>query len=217
MKSVAGASVFHWLRLRSRLLMPAATTARLAELQARIRPHFLFNTLNTAIALVRVDPGRAETLLEDLAELFRAALADAQAQVTLEQEVELARRYLDIEQVRFGGRLQVQWELDPSAGPARLPPLILQPLVENAVYHGIEPGSQPGTINISARRVGDQVRLELINPYWPEHQHRQGNRMALDNIRERLQLHFDVEASLSSGPRDGRFEIRIEMPVRTAR
>ena len=184
--------------LRGRALSPALTEARLQALQARIRPHFLFNTLNTAIALVRVDPGRAETLLEDLAELFRAALADAQAQVTLEQEVELARRYLDIEQVRFGGRLQVQWELDPSAGPARLPPLILQPLVENAVYHGIEPGSQPGTINISARRVGDQVRLELINPYWPEHQHRQGNRMALVNITERLALHFDVEASLET-------------------
>jgi two-component system sensor histidine kinase AlgZ len=210
--AVAGASVFHWLRLRSRLLMPAATTARLAELQARIRPHFLFNTLNTAIALVRVDPGRAETLLEDLAELFRAALADAQTQVTLEQEVELARRYLDIEQVRFGGRLQVLWELDPSAGPARLPPLILQPLVENAVKHGVEPSAEGGTIRIKTSTHRGQAVLLVSNtvsgaPSTP------GHGIALRNVQERLQLMHDVAARFETSRRDGEYRVRIVVPL----
>ncbi|MBE2261495.1 MAG: histidine kinase, partial [Burkholderiaceae bacterium] len=112
---------------------PAATAARLTELQSRIRPHFLFNTLNTAIALVRDEPDRAEAVLEDLAELFRHALVDTGEQATLAQELELARRYLEIEQARFGERLRVEWSLDDAAGAALLPSLLLQPLVENAV------------------------------------------------------------------------------------
>ncbi|WP_374590627.1 histidine kinase [Aquabacterium sp.] len=210
--AVAGASVFHWLRLRSRLVMPAATSARLVELQARIRPHFLFNTLNTAIALVRVDPARAETLLEDLAELFRAALADAQAQVTLEQEVELARRYLDIEQVRFGQRLQVVWELDAQANPARLPPLILQPLVENAVKHGVEPSAEGGTIRIKTSVHRGQAVLLVSNtvsgaPSTP------GHGIALHNVQERLQLMHDVAARFETSQRDGEYRVRIVVPL----
>ncbi|HSV45560.1 MAG TPA: histidine kinase, partial [Ramlibacter sp.] len=123
------------LVLRAKARTPADTTARLSELQARIRPHFLFNTLNSAVALVREDPARAETILEDLADLFRHALVDHGEAVTLAQEVALAHRYLDIEQVRFGERLRVDWSIDPTAGGARLPPLLLQPLVENAVKH----------------------------------------------------------------------------------
>src|SRR6185436_18963421 len=120
------------LVLRAKGRMPADTAARLSELQARIRPHFLFNTLNSAIALVREDPARAETILEDLSDLFRQALRDTGEPVTLADEIELARRYLDIEQVRFGRRLRVEWAIDPEAGGARVPPLVLQPLVENA-------------------------------------------------------------------------------------
>ena len=118
--AVAGAGLalvlFEWLNLRAKALLPADTTARLAELQSRIRPHFLFNTLNTALALVRLDPPRAEAVLEDLAELFRVAITESSEAVTLAEEVELAQRYLAIEQIRFGARLQVSWELDPDAG-----------------------------------------------------------------------------------------------------
>jgi two-component system sensor histidine kinase AlgZ len=130
------------LTWRARGRMPAATTARLAELQARIRPHFLFNTLNTAMALVREEPAQAEEVLADLADLFRHALADQHGASSVAQEIELARRYLAIEQVRFGERLRVEWALDPRVGAARLPPLILQPLVENAVIHGVEPSAR---------------------------------------------------------------------------
>lgn len=210
--AVAGLGVFHWLRLRSRLLMPAATTARLAELQARIRPHFLFNTLNTAIALVRVDPGRAETLLEDLAELFRVALADSTAQVTLEQEIELARRYLDIEQVRFGARLQVKWELDAQAGAAKLPPLLLQPLVENAVKHGVEPSPDGGTIRVRTSVHRGQAVLLVSNtvsgaPSTP------GHGIALRNVQERLLLMHDVAARFETSQRDGEYRVRIVVPL----
>ena len=147
----AGAALLCWLHLRARAWQPADATARLAELQSRIRPHFLFNTLNTALALVRVDPARAEGVLEDLAELFRVALADAGASVALDEEVELAQRYLAIEQIRFGERLQVSWELDPRAGAARVPPLVLQPLVENAVRHGVEPAAAGRRASACAR------------------------------------------------------------------
>ncbi len=113
------------LQLRARARTPAATAARLTELQSRIRPHFLFNTLNSAIALVRAEPAKAESLLEDLSDLFRHALVEQGESATLEEEITLARRYLDIEQVRFGERMRVQWQIDPRAHAARLPPLLL--------------------------------------------------------------------------------------------
>ena len=129
--ALMAAMVMAGLVWRARALMPAATTARLAELQSRIRPHFLFNTLNSAIALVRAEPAQAEAVLEDLAELFRSALADPAESVTLGQEIVLAQRYLAIEQVRFGERLRVKWQLDAAADGARLPSLLLQPLCEH--------------------------------------------------------------------------------------
>src|SRR5439155_770040 len=130
-------AMFQWLRLRAQAKLPADTTAQLAELQSRIRPHFLFNTLNTALSLVRLDPARAEGVLEDLAELFRVALADQGESVTLAEEVELAKRYLAIEQIRFGERLKVSWELDPDAGHARVPPLRLQQQRRHARMAGV--------------------------------------------------------------------------------
>ena len=210
------AALAAYFSLRERAFSPALAEARLQALQARIRPHFLFNSINAVLSLMRQDPRRAETALEDLAELFRSVMTDNRNLVTLEEEVVLTRRYLELEHLRLGERLVVQWQVDPACLPALVPPMVLQPLVENAVYHGIEPGSQPGTIDISARRVGDQVRLELVNPYWPEHQHRQGNRMALANIGERLLLHFDVEASLETSIVDDRFRICINIPWKTA-
>src|SRR3569832_698880 len=145
------------LVLRAKARMPADTAARLSQLQARIRPHFLFNTLNSAIALVHEDPARAEAILEDLSDLFRHALMDSGESVTLADEIALARRYLDIEQVRFGERLQVEWSLDPQAGRARVPPLLLQPLVENAVKHGVEPSATGAQVKVSTQCRGGMV------------------------------------------------------------
>ena len=204
-----------YFSLRERAFSPALAEARLQALQARIRPHFLFNSINAVLSLLRRDPRRAETALEDMAELFRSVMTDSRDLVTLDEELTLTRRYLDLEHLRLGDRLMVAWSVDPLCGPALLPPMLLQPLVENAVYHGIEPGTEPGRIEISVRRAGDQLRLELFNPYWPEHQHRQGNRMALANIGERLALHFDVEASLETSIVENRFRILISLPWRT--
>lgn len=199
---------------RARGRMPAATQARLSELQARIRPHFLFNTLNSAIALVRADPARAETMLEDLADLFRHALSEAGDSATLAQELELARRYLDIEQVRFGERLRVRWSLDERAGQASLPPLVLQPLVENAVIHGVEPSLEGADIRIATRRRGDTVVLEVSNslPAGP-HPDTAGHGMAQANVRARLKLLHDVQASFRVGVVEGRYRARIQVPL----
>jgi len=201
--------------LRNRAFSPAISEARLQALQARIRPHFLFNSLNAVLSLIRKDPKRAEGALEDLADLFRTVMADNRELIALRDEVSLCRQYLNLEQLRLGDRLRVEWRLDPAAEEGMVPPMVLQPLVENAVYHGIEPGIEPGLIEVRIERRNDRLWLQLTNPYHPDYQHRQGNHMALANIRERLQLHFDVEASLNTRIADGRYEIGIAMPYRT--
>jgi two-component system, LytTR family, sensor histidine kinase AlgZ len=205
-----------YFHLRSRALSPAISEARLQALQARIRPHFLFNSLNAVLSLIRKDPKRAEGALEDLAELFRTVMADNRRLIALGEELSLCRQYLNLEQLRLGDRLRVDWRLDPAIEEALVPPMVLQPLVENAVYHGIEPGIEPGVIEVHIERRKDRLWLQLTNPYHKDYQHRQGNHMALANIRERLQLHFDVEASLDTRIADGRFEIGIAMPYRTS-
>lgn len=200
------------LAWRARAVGPAEAAARLAELQARIRPHFLFNTLNSAIALVRAEPERAEALLEDLSELFRQALAERGTAVTLAEELDLAARYLQIEQVRFGDRLRVEWVLDPAAGSARVPPLLLQPLVENAVRHGVEPSERGADLRISTQRRGGSVVLKVTNTV-PGTAAQPGHRLALDNVRDRLQLLHDVQGRFEAGPRKGAFQVRIEVPA----
>lgn len=203
------------LEWRAKGRMPAATTAKLAELQSRIRPHFLFNTLNSAIALVRQEPARAEGLLEDLSDLFWAALAEHGESVTLAQEIELAKNYLSIEQVRFGERLQVQWELDPAANLAKLPPLLLQPLVENAVRHGVEPSPKGASIVISTKREGSKVVVRISNtlPLSTNISSTAGSGMALNNVRERLNLLHDLESTFKTELKNGQFNVRIELPI----
>ncbi len=200
------------LMWRAKARMPAGTTARLAELQARIRPHFLFNTLNSAIALVREEPAKAESLLEDLSELFRHALADAKEAVPLSQELALAEHYLAIEQVRFGERLRVEWSVDETASRAKLPPLILQPLVENAVKHGVEPSPVGAVVRISTQRRGGVVVIKVTNTV-PAGSGRRGNGLALDNVRQRLSLLHDVQGRFQSALVDGVFQARLEIPV----
>jgi two-component system sensor histidine kinase AlgZ len=205
------ASYFH---LRNRAFSPALAEARLQALQARIRPHFLFNSLNAVLSLIRSDPKRAEVAIEDLAELYRMLMTDTRTLTTLDREIDVTRQYLNLEHLRLGERLRVDWDVGTAPRDALVPPLLLQPLVENAVYHGIEPGVAPGTIEIAIGRDGERVRVRLRNPYHPEHQHRQGNRIALANIRERLALHFDAEAKLDAGVDGDAYEIRMVMPYR---
>ncbi|MCZ8294405.1 MAG: histidine kinase [Hylemonella sp.] len=200
------------LALRARGRMPADTAARLSELQSRIRPHFLFNTLNSAIALVRAEPAKAETLLEDLSDLFRHALVDQGESVTLGDEIALARRYLDIEQVRFGERLQLEWALDPLADGARLPPLLLQPLLENAVRHGVEPSPTGAQIRISTQRRGSTVVIKVTNTV-PSGPGPHGHGVALDNVRDRLRLLHDVQCSFQTVHKDGIYQVRMEVPA----
>lgn len=205
-----------YFHLRNRAFSPAIAEARLQALQARIRPHFLFNSLNAVLSLIRKDPKRAEAALEDLAELFRTVMADNRQLIALGDELSLCRQYLNLEQLRLGERLSVQWRLDPGVEQALVPPMLLQPLIENAVYHGIEPGIGAGVIEVRIERRDDRLSLQLSNPYHEDYQHRQGNRMALANIRERLQLHFDLEASLDTRITGDRYEIGIVMPYRSA-
>jgi two-component system sensor histidine kinase AlgZ len=197
---------------RAKARLPAAAAARLAELQSRIRPHFLFNTLNSAIALVRAEPMKAEAVLEDLSELFRSALADPAESVTLGQEIELARRYLEIEEIRFGDRLRIAWSLDPQADQARLPPLLLQPLVENAIRHGVEPSATGAHVKISTLRRGATVVVKVTNSS-PAGTGERGNGLALANVRERLLLLHDLQARFQTVFRDGVFQVRLEIPA----
>lgn len=211
------AAFIAWLHDRARRERPAAATARLAQLQSRIRPHFLFNTLNSAIVLVRLDPARAEAVLEDLSELFRAALAGGEERLTatLREEVELARRYLEIEHVRFGERLRVEWDLDAQADGARLPPLLLQPLVENAVRHGIEPMPGGGVVVVSTRARHGMAEIVVRNPVGEARTQAPRHGLALRNVRERLRLMHDVAADFRIHQGNGRFEVKIVVPLVT--
>jgi two-component system sensor histidine kinase AlgZ len=198
--------------LRARALSPALSEARLQALQARIRPHFLYNSINAVLSLMRQDPRRAETALEDLAGLFRVLMADNRELSTLAREVELCRQYLDIEQLRLGERLKVEWHIDKMPAEALVPPLVLQPLLENAVYHGIEPQLAPGPIVVDIYTRREQLHIRLRNPYERSGSHHGGNKMALANIRERLALHFDAEASLQTRVGETSYEVHIAMP-----
>jgi two-component system sensor histidine kinase AlgZ len=210
--AVLAGSLWTWLVLRVRSRLPAEAAARLAELQARIRPHFLFNALNTAVALVRVDPSQAEVVLEDLAQLFRMALEDHGSAVSLAEEVDLAQRYLAIEQLRFGARLQISWQLDPAANRARVPPLLLQPLVENAVRHGVEPSPEPCRIQVITKVRRGQAVIRIVNSLSGRAS-RPGHGMALKNVRQRLALLHDVAAQFQVRTDGHRFEIEIEVPL----
>lgn len=201
-----------YFNLRNRALSPALTEARLQALQARIRPHFLFNSINAVLSLVRSEPRRAEAALEDMADLFRVLMADNRDLVPLEAEVELCRQYLNLEKLRLGERLQVEWHVDNMPRDALVPPLVLQPLLENAVYHGIEPAVEPGVVSINIYALRDQLHMVLRNPYRREGSHHAGNKMALGNIRERLSLHFDAEAVLQTRVGDSQYEVHITLP-----
>ncbi len=210
------AGLLGYLRLLAKAFSPALAEARLQALQARIRPHFLFNSLNAVLALIRRDPRRAERALEDLSDLFRTLMAEPRQFVRLADEIALLERYAGIEQLRLGERLRIIWEVDGAPSDALLPPLILQPLLENAVFHGVEPGTDTGEVLVRIERRGDRVLARIENPYIEAESRRAGNRMALDNIRERLALFFDAEARIETSAGASRYRVEIEIPYKVA-
>lgn len=206
-----------YFNMRSRALSPAITEAKLQALQARIRPHFLFNTINAVLSLIRSEPRRAETALEDMADLFRVLMSDNRDLVPLQDELELCRQYLSLEKLRLDDRLRLIWHIDKMPEDALIPPLVLQPLLENAIYHGIEPFQEGGEIHINLYLSRKEVHLVLTNPYRPDGDHHIGNKMALNNIRQRLALHFDAEAYLKTQISAGQYQVHIVIPYQKAK
>jgi two-component system, LytTR family, sensor histidine kinase AlgZ len=187
--------------------------ARIRALQARIRPHFLFNSMNTIAELTRSDPAKAEAAVEDLADLFRASLSEARNWVTLQEELDIARIYQRIEQLRLGERLHVEWQVNDLPMQTPMPSLLIQPLLENAVYHGIEPLPQGGTIVISGKKITTLLELTVSNPVPTQAgERRNGNGIALDNIRQRLDLAWPGQAQVLQSQAGGLYQITLRFP-----
>lgn len=217
----AGLVLQHYFELRSRAFSPALVEARLQALQARIRPHFLFNSLNAVLSLIRHEPRRAETALEDLADLFRVLMRDARDMGSLHDEVRLCEQYLAIEKLRLGERLQVQWHYnnidEAELHSVQTASLLLQPLLENAVHYGVEPSLAPATIHIDMQRNMDKIEIKIVNPYHGEVAAPGGNQMALENIRGRLSLLYDIEAQLNYRIIADEFEVKLHFPYKRIR
>jgi two-component system, LytTR family, sensor histidine kinase AlgZ len=193
----------------------AEAHSRIQALQARIRPHFLFNSMNTIAALTRSDPKRAEEAVEDLADLFRATLRDSHSPLRLKEELELTRIYQRIEALRLGDRLAVTWDVGSLPMRAFVPGLTVQPLLENAIYHGIEPLEHGGTVTIAGRVVGNEIELVVSNPVAQSAaggEPRSGNRLALDNIRQRLELAYGGRGSLIVDQQPDRYRVTVRFP-----
>lgn len=213
---------FLWWALRyqalsNNSLAPSLTEARLNALTARIRPHFLFNSLNAAVSLIRTRPEDAELIIENLAELFREQLKDNAQTSTLGKELDLAKGYIDIEQLRMGEqRLRCNWVANAPMD-AETPHLLLQPLLENAVYHGIEPSAAGGTISVRISHKNRQIYVSISNPMPPKEtaKHKEGNRMAMQNLKERLFLMFDSDAILTTKTDNSHFHVIMRFPYKT--
>ena len=200
-----------------RAQLAATSQARVEALQARIRPHFLFNSMNTIASLIRHDPAAAEHAVEDLSELFRAALGGDASESTLGEELHLTRRYLAIESLRLGPRLVVEWALaDDLPLELALPRLVLQPLAENAITHGIARLPRGGTLNLAVQRQGHELIIEIRNPLPPAGSDVHGNQHAQDSIARRLEHRFGARARLVAGARDGYYAAALHVPIQTA-
>ena len=210
---LGGMAVQHYFELRDRAFSPALTEARYQALQSRIRPHFFFNSLNAVLAVVRDNPAQAERMLESIAELFRAVMGDVRKLVPFEQELGLCRQYVEIEQTRLGERLVVDWQIGAVHPRARVPQLLLQPIIENAVRYGAERREGECRIIVRVRQIGFNLEFFVSNPIAREPLQREGNQIGLANIRGRLALIYDLEAKLDAQVRGNRFELTLTIPV----
>jgi two-component system sensor histidine kinase AlgZ len=204
---------YFYIQQQWKLNLNAQSKAEVQALKARIRPHFLFNSMNTIASLISFKPVEAEKAIEDLADLFRASLREQNIH-TLKDEIELTRSYLDIEKLRLDDRLQISWDIDNSQFDEEIPALSLQPLAENAIYHGIEPLPDGGTIHISAKRQGDSLIIAVSNPAPDdEAAHTSGNQMAQENIRQRLKLVYGSRAGFNINATKQNYTVTLEIPV----
>lgn len=202
-----------YLQQMLRVQQRAELESRIQALQSRIRPHFLFNSMNIIASLIGSDPEKAETVVEDLADLFRHALTDNHTLVPLRDELNLCRRYLAIEKLRLGDRLEAVWQIDDYGSGVQIPSLTLQPVIENAVYHGIQLLPEGGEIVVTVSREGDRIRIAVQNPRNPRMQHNKGNKMAIANVQTRLQAHFGASASIQAEVRENCYITHINYPV----
>lgn len=206
---------YFYLQEQLRSKQRTELTARLQALQSRIRPHFLFNSMNIIASLIHVDPDKAEQAVEDLSELFRASLK-AEGEIRFEEELNLCQHYVNIETLRLGDRLQVEWKLNAIPEGLRIPALTLQPLMENAIYHGVEPRSEPSVVRLSVDYDGRDVVIIMTNPVAPAAPHSRGNQMALANIRQRLRAHYGETAKLTMHADESIYTTYMSYPLRVA-
>ncbi|MCK4744012.1 MAG: histidine kinase [Sulfuriflexus sp.] len=210
---------YFYLQYQSNKSMRAESVSRIEALQARIRPHFLFNSMNIIASLTRSDPKLAEQAVENLSQVFRASLSDTNTQITLNEEISICKSYLQIEMLRLGERLCVEWHIDSNAEQDMIPPLLLQPLIENAVIHGIEPLPDGGTIVINAQHINnDQIlSLQVINPCDASNEHctssSKGNQLAHNNINARLDTLYEGVSHLKIVKEENKYIACIEIPV----
>jgi two-component system sensor histidine kinase AlgZ len=203
---------YFYVQYQLRRQVEAEAESRFQALQSRIRPHFLFNCMNTIASLVRRDPQAAEQVVEDLAELFRQTLRDRQQVTSLEQELDLCRRYLRIEQLRLGERLQVAWQIESVPRGISLPALTLQPLLENAIYHGIERLPEGGRIEVRSERQPGRLLIHIDNPVGEGGAAQAGNRLAQDNVRQRLGAFFMITDPLQIRHDGGHYRVTLTIP-----
>jgi two-component system sensor histidine kinase AlgZ len=212
--ALVSVALFRYLFIRAqwRAQLLAQSEARVQALQARIRPHFLFNSLNTIASLIPEDPVSAERATEDLADLFRGSMRRADSLISLSEELSLARKYLHMEQRRLGDRLRVDWQVSELPEGASVLPLTLQPLLENAVAHGIQPRTDGGEVRVYGRSEKDNIVITICNPLGAHDHNSKGHGMALANIRERLELTFGPTASLITHQNDEQFFAVLSLP-----
>ena len=216
--AIIGVPALRYLILKHRAEIDAKSQqdAKMQALQSRIRPHFLFNSLNSIASLTRSDPEKAEAVLHDLADLFRVLLADSRKLVPMSAEREISRQYLELEKLRLGDRLKIKWNVSNLPRSAQIPALTLQPLLENAIYHGIEPRFAGGTISIDLWGEGNNLNIMISNPL-PEMKnrgaHNKGNKIAQDNIRQRLTTQFGNSATMQSFEQGGLYHVKLKMPI----
>ncbi|MEX1031809.1 MAG: histidine kinase [Cellvibrionaceae bacterium] len=214
--AIFGGIVLRYFYIQQQLLTQeeAELTARIQALQSRIRPHFLFNCMNSIVSLIGSDPDKAERVVEDLSDLFRASLAEP-GQVPVKHELDLCRRYISIEQLRLGNRLKLEWRVGDYPAICTIPSLLLQPIIENAIYHGIQPRSEGGTVEISVEARDNLLTLTVCNPLpqRTEEIAKPGNRVAMDNIRHRLAAYYGDRASITAGPQGEVYVTEIRYPV----
>lgn len=210
-----GGLLLHYLYLREQLIVQhrAELLARVQALQTRIRPHFLFNSMNTLAQLVGMDSQRAERAIEDISALFRASL-NATGEISLSEEIATCERYLALEKLRLGERLQVEWRLpdEDTLYDMMIPALTLQPLLENAVYHGVETRSEPSVLSVLVEETANRVTIVVTNPYQAGTKSAKGNRIALDNIEQRLKVYYGVTARLMVYESNGLFTVYLSYP-----